>query len=674
MKRFPPVDRQFPHILHGADYNPEQWIATPEIWDEDMRLMKLAHINSASVGIFSWAALEPEEGVYRFEWLDTIMDKLAENGIRAVLATPSAARPAWMAEKYPEVLKVEENGQRIEFSIRQNHCCSSPVYRQKVEQINRKLAERYKDHPALAMWHVSNEYSSECHCELCQANFREWLKAKYGTLEALNAAWWTAFWSHTYTDWDQIRSPKLRGEHLVPALKLDWRRFTSDQNISFFRHEIAPLKEITPHIPVTTNLMETYPLINYQKLAKYMDVISWDNYPDWHNGPEEETACRTAFLHDIYRSLKGGKPFLMMESAPSCINWRSVNKLQRPYMQQLSALQAVAHGSDSVQYFQWRKSRGGHEKFHGAVVDHCGHEHTRVFRDVARLGAYLEKLDDVVGTTVQAEVAIVYDWENKWATDFYCGYNNARRDYQQLCEQYHAPFWKQGIATDIISMEDDFSPYKLVIAPMLYMLKPGTAERIKNYVNNGGTFVATYLTGVVDENDLCFLGGFPGDGLQEVFGIWAEETDSLYEHDVNYVEYQGRRYEVRHICDLIHSRRAEVLGRYVTDFYAGYPAVTRNPYGQGQAYYVAFRNDGDFCDDFCNHLIAQIQPARAIDTVLPKGVSAQKRGDCVFLMNFRKEPQQVALPRPYHDLLSEADYRNSLLLPGFGCAVLRETE
>ena len=406
-------DKYFDFIIHGGDYNPDQWIKTKEIWDEDIRLMKLARINSATVGIFSWSALEPEEGVYTFEWLDEIMDKLAENGISVILATPSGARPAWLAQKYPEVLRVEETGIRNEYGIRHNHCLTSPVYRKKVREMNALLAKRYKEHPALKMWHVSNEYSGECHCELCQEAFREWLKKRYGTIERLNDQWWGGFWSHRLNDFSQVTSPKYRSEagH-IPALQLSWQRFVSDSHISFFENEIVPLREYTPEVPVTTNLMRMHTGIDLQKFAEHMDIVSWDNYMDWDVGDNEKNAVNTAFVHDVFRSMKDGKPFFMMESTPSVVNWHAVNKIPAPGSQELGAIQAVAHGADSVQYFQFRKSRGGVEKFHGAVVDHIGTGETRVFRSVRRTGEILEKLDEVCGTGVDSEVAVIFDWEN----------------------------------------------------------------------------------------------------------------------------------------------------------------------------------------------------------------------------------------------------------------------
>ncbi len=658
----------FDHIIHGGDYNPDQWINTPEIWDEDMRLMKLAHVNSATVGIFSWSMLEPEEGVYNFEWLDKILDKLHENGIDVILATPSGARPAWLAQKYPEVLRVEENGIRNEYGVRHNHCITSPVYREKVRNINRKLAERYKDHPAVKMWHISNEYSGECHCELCQEAFREWLKKYYhNSLDELNFKWWNGFWSHQVTDWSQINSPKYRGENHISAMKLCWDRFVSESHISFYENEIAPLREITPHIPVTTNLMRMRDGINYQELAKRMDLVSWDNYPHWDKGENKEQALETAFYHDMFRSMKDGQPFFMMESTPSQVNWHDVNKLPKPGMQELSSIQAVAHGADSVQYFQWRKSRGGHEKYHGAVVDHCGHENTRVFRDITRLGERLEKLSDVVGKYSESRVAVVFDWENTWATKYFHGFNNINRDYRAECIKWYAPFMKKGITADIISQDDDFSKYDLIIAPFLYMLKDGTDKKIEEYVENGGNFVATYLTGLVDKDDLCFLGGFPANNLKKVFGIWSEETDALPEGIKNSVTYNGKEYDVEYVCDIIHANEAETLGKYEKDFYADYPAVTVNSYGKGKAYYVAFRNDGNFAEDF----ISQFDIRPDADIKLSPDVYMRKRGDLIFVMNFSDEERTVILDREYTDVITDKKLNGEVKLPVCGYLVLK---
>lgn len=666
----------FKNIVHGGDYNPDQWIKTPEIWDEDMRLMKLAHINSATVSIFSWALLEPEEGVYNFEWLDTIMDKLHENGIGAILATPSGARPAWLAQKYPEVLRVEENGIRNEFGVRHNHCMTSPIYREKVQNINRKLAERYKDHPALKMWHISNEYSGTCHCELCRQNFIDWLKEYYhNDLDELNDSWWNGFWSHQITDWNQISSPKDRGESHISAQKLCWRRFTSDNHISFFENEIAPLREITPDIPITTNFMRTYDGINYQEMAKHVDIVSWDNYPYWGVGKDIQEAAAVAFNHDAFRTMKGGQPFFMMESTPSIANWRPVNKIPHPGSHALTSIQAVAHGSDSVQYFQWRKARGGHEKFHGAVVDHCGHENTRVFREVAKLGADLEKLSGVVDSRIDSRVAVIFDWEGMWTTRYFCGYNNQKRDYTQEAIKWYAAFWKRGIPVDVISPEDDFSKYDLIAAPFLYSFRDDTEEKIEKYVKDGGNFIGTYLFGVVDKNDLCYLGGFPAGRLKEVFGIWAEETDSIPEGMQGKAEYNGKEYAVDYVCDIIHAQGAEILGKYKSDFYAGMPSVTRNAYGKGSAYIAAFRNEADFVYDFCGDVINAIGIRPDCDIKAEENVIIRKRGDYIFIMNFSGKETAVQLDKEYYDVLNDVlngkKTDGNIIIPVCGYAVLK---
>ncbi len=662
----------FEHIVYGGDYNPDQWIKSKEIWDEDIRLMKKAHINSATVGIFSWSVLEPEEDVFDFSFLDEIMDKLYENGIDVILATPSGARPAWLAQKYPQVLRVNESGVRNEFGVRHNHCLTSPVYREKVRNINRKLAERYKNHPALKMWHISNEYGGECHCELCQQSFREWVKKYYNnSLEELNEKWWNGFWSHNLTDWSQINSPKDRGENHSSALKLCWNRFVSESHISFFKNEIAPLREITPDIPVTTNFMNMYQTINYQDFAKYVDVVSWDNYPDWEEDDTFHVGARTAFVHDVFRSAKNGQPFFMMESTPSILNWHSVNKIHKPGTLALTSVQAIAHGSDSVQYFQFRKSRGGHEKYHGAVVGHCGHENTRVFSEVSVFGKELEKLGEITGEYCSAKVAVICDWENMWAIKHYCGFNNLKRDYVDECIKWYIPFLKRGICIDVISMDSDFSAYDLIIAPWLYMLKDGIDRKTEAYVKNGGTFAGTYMTGFVDTDDRCFSGGFPGGCLKDVFGVWCEETDSLFEDKPGFASFNQKKYQVNHICDIIHSTGSNILGKYESDFYAGMPSVTENCFGAGKAYYVAFRNDGTLADDFCEMLCSKMNIQRDIDFDLPEKVVARKRGNYIFIMNFSDEKRNVVLDREYYNVMTGKTVSGEILLECRGYAVIK---
>ena len=615
-----PVKSRVDEFLHGGDYNPDQWLDYPEILKEDVRLMKLAHCNTVSINIFGWSAIEPEEGKYTFEWLDKIMEGCEKNGTHVILATPSGARPAWMSQKYPEVLRVNSDRTKNLHGQRHNHCYTSPVYREKTRNINKMLAERYKDNKALIMWHISNEFGGECHCELCQQAFREWLKKKYDNdINKLNQQWWTGFWSHRFTDWSQIESPSELGEMYVHGHNLDWKRFVTYQTIDFYKNEIAPLREITPNVPVTTNFMGTYPGLDYWQFAKEVDIVSWDNYPSWHNDYEstKDLAEEISFVHDINRSLKNGQPFLMMESTPSLVNWQPVSKIKRPGMHMLSSMQSLAHGSDSVLYFQWRKGRGASEKFHGAVVDHCGHENTRVFREVTEVGKVLEKIKEIKGSTIKSDVAIIYDWENRWAIDDAQALKRNKKFYEETCKDHYRAFWEKGISVDVINMDCDLSKYKLVVAPMLYMVRPGVAERIEEFVNNGGTFVTTYWSGLVNENDLCFLGGFPGP-LRKVTGIWSEEIDSLYDSDRNYMNIKGidglkSVYEVKDYCDVIHAETAQVLASYKEDYYKDMPCLTVNNFGKGKAYYIAARTGMDFNDDFYGKLIKDLGIESAVD-------------------------------------------------------------
>ena len=411
------VTPRFPHLLHGGDYNPEQWLSYPDVLAKDIELMKKAHVNCVSLGIFAWSHLEPEEGVYDFSWLETIIKRLYENGIYTILATPSGARPRWMAQKYPEVLRVANNGVRNAYGDRHNHCLTSPIYRDKVKQINTRLAQHFAGNPAVILWHISNEYSGACYCPLCRKAFIEWVKQKYGTLENLNHAWWADFWSHTYTSWDQVEPPLANGDSTLHGLNLDWKRFTTDQTVDFMREEIRAVKQVNPTLPVTANLMGFFDGLDYFRFGDDLDVVSWDNYPCWHQGDNVAIAAQAAASHDLMRSIKRA-PWLLMESTPSMTNWQDVSKLKRPGMHELSSLQAVAHGAQSVQYFQWRKSRGSFEKLHGAVVDHNGEGNTRVFHDVEKTGEWLQQLDaKIYPTRIQPRVALIYDWENRWAVE-----------------------------------------------------------------------------------------------------------------------------------------------------------------------------------------------------------------------------------------------------------------
>ncbi len=684
MKQLP-----FDHLLHGGDYNPDQWLDRPDVLAEDIRLMRKAKVNVVSLGIFAWVAMEPEEGRFEFGWLDETIDRLGSAGIDVFLATPTGARPAWMSAKYPEVLRVGPNRVRNLHGARHNHCYTSPLYREKTKAINTKLADRYAARPNVVLWHLSNEYGGECHCPLCQDAFRSWLRERYrDDLDALNRSWWTAFWSHTYTSWDQVESPAPHGERSVHGLNLDWKRFVTHQTVDFMRHEIDSIRSVTSEVPVTTNLMGYFPPLDYFKLAPHLDIVSWDSYPAWggsgtipgarakwdSEGRDWRLAADVGTQHDLMRSCGGGKPFLLMESTPSMTNWQDVSRLKRPGMHLASSLLAVAHGSDSVQYFQWRKSRGSSEKFHGAVVDHAGHEDTRVFGDVTEVGEALERLREVAGSGYVADAAVIYDWENMWAINDAQGpIRTERRAYIETVERHAFALSRLTVGVDVIDSEQPFDRYTLLVAPMLYMVKPGVAERVERFVRGGGTFVATYWSGIVDEHDLCFEGGFPGP-LSGVLGIWSEEIDALYPDER--VEVQvgvngltgtngsggtdrpggtggPARYSAHELCDLIHLRGAQALAHYASEFYAGRPALTVNRLGSGRAFYIASRNEQRFLDDFYDELSREIRPARACETPLAEvHATTRRRVDADgstttyrFYLNFSPRPQPVPAPR-----------------------------
>jgi beta-galactosidase len=656
-------------IWHGADYNPEQWLETPEILREDLRLMELAGMSSATVGIFSWAMLEPREGEFNFAWLDEVFENLARNGQKIVLATPSGAKPHWMANKYPEIRRVAPNGIRNSQQGRHNHCFTSPVYREKTALIDGELARRYGAHPSLLAWHISNEFSGECSCDLCFNAFRGWLKKRYDNdLDALNRLYWSRFWSHSYSTWEEIDFIDAP----VHGLSLDWRRFVTDQTVSFMKNEIDAIR-VHSQIPATTNMMGSFTQVNYEKFAPHLDFISWDSYPQWGGGEmggdETSVAIGVAFEHDYFRSLKKS-PFWLMECTPSQTNWRPISRLKAPGLHRLSALQTLAHGGDAVMYFQWRQSRGSSEKFHGAVVSHEGSENNRVFKEVAALGHELKQLAPLADSRAEASVALIYDVENLWAIWGEQGPRNEGKNPVETLRSFYEPFWKRGISVDIIASTADLSSYKLVLAPMLYLLRPGVAEKLTDFVRGGGTLVTTYMTGYADENDLCFLGGFPGP-LREVLGLWVEETDTLHPHQRNKVIVNASElgfsghFEAVDYCDLIHPETARVLGTYERDFYAGRAALTVNDFGEGQAYYVASRNESAFQFGLLESLIDQLDLDVALQGEFEAGVNTQRRVgggfEWIFVLNFDGDPRTFT---PAEDGFERLEGENWLAIDG----------
>ena len=666
------------HILHGGDYNPDQWLDHPEVLEEDVRLMKEANVNCVSLGIFAWAALEPEEGRYDFDWMERIIDRLAEEEIQVVLATPSGAMPHWLTQKYPEAMQVQADGKRNLPGKRHNFCYTSPVMRKKIHAIDSALSERFGRKKNVILWHLSNELGgnfadSSCHCELCQEAFRDWLKEKYGTLDNLNRAYWSSFWSHTYSDWSQLHSPAPHGETTMTALTLDWKRFVTHQMSEFTREEIAAVREHSD-LPVTTNFMYFFKGLDYGKMRDDLDIISWDNYPFWHKTKDEvPAAVKAAANHNIMRSLKK-QPFLLMESTPSSVSWRGFNPVKRPGMHMLSSMQAIAHGSDSVQYFQWRKGRGAFEQFHGAVVGHKNGSNTRTFRQVTELGERLNRLSGLVdGTVNRPKAAVIFDWENWWALEDASGPRQDISYIDCILEHYQA-MWEAGIDTDFINMEDSLEGYSFVTAPLNYMYKPGYAEKVRKFVEDGGIFATTYFSGIADDTDLCFTGHHP---LADVLGIEQEEIDAPSEEFTNSFCYGDKRYAAGNLRELIHATEGtEVVSVYEEDYVKGEPVVTAHPFGNGKAWYLAAAAGEDFLRVFYKDRLREAGLENALGAELPYGVTVTERvGDdgkeIVFVMNFRDEAVTVRTAGTWTDAESGQKYDGVLEMEPFGCTVLK---
>lgn len=615
-------------ILHGSDYNPDQWLDRPDILEKDIELMKKAKMTSMSLGIFSWSAYEPTEGEFHMDWLKDIMDKLYENGIYTILATPSGARPAWLDEKYPECMRVGADDHRAHHGVRHNHCMSSPKFREKTGIIINKIIDTVGKHPGLAMWHLSNEFGGECFCPLCKKKFQDYLANKFDNdINKLNKAWWTGFWSHTYNDFSQIEPPYLNGEFSVMGLNLEWKRFTTWNTTDYMKSEIDIIRKRTPNIPITTNFMQLFPGLDYRVMAKELDVISWDSYPVFHNNYETmaDTMAHNSFDHAVMRSLKKNQPFMLMECAPGLVNWHEYNKLKRPGVHKLFSAQAVACGSDTVQYFQWRKSRGSFEQYHGAVVDHLGTDDTRVFKEVAEVGAMLDSLSNVKGTIVKPKAALIFDWDNMWAIDNMRGLSDKTKNYAKTCIQIYHEFLKLGIDMNVVASDDNLDDYNVVIAPMLYMLRPGASDNLKAFVKRGGQLMATYLTGYVDDNTLCYLGGFPGDGLSELFGVISEEIDTYYDSDENSATFtDGHKAIIHDYAEILRVSDTDILAKYDKDFYAGTPAITCKNFGKGKAYYVGARIDMDSMSGFFKTMLKETNTTYL---TLPAGIEYHKRED-----------------------------------------------
>lgn len=636
-------------LRYGGDYNPEQWPAP--VWEEDHRAFDLARVDTLTLNVFGWSQLQPDEDTYDFELLDQVVERTVASERDIVLATATGALPPWLAHQYPEVTRVDFEGRRHRYGQRHNHCPTSPVFRRLSAELAGRIAERYTGTPGLIAWHVGNEYGGpdgSCWCESCAAGFRVWLRDRYGSIDALNDAWNGAFWSHLFTDWEQVVPPNALSEHwrgpnhtAFQGITLDYRRFSSDALLRNYRDEKDRIREHDSGTPVTTNFMGAFRPIDYHRWYEHLDLVTWDNYPP---GPREE--ARMAFTHALTRGIRPDVPMWVMEQTPTITAARDVNPVKRPGVLGLWSWQAVAHGADAVLYFQMRASRGACEKYHGAVLDHAGRTDTRPFREVAELGRQLDELGDLlVGSRVQARTALLFDWDSWWTTEMTDGFNRHVR-YLDVVLGYHRALWSSGAGVDVLPVTADLDGYDVVVAPMLHVIKDDVAERLAGVAARGGSVVTSFWAGRVDASTNAFLMDAPGP-LAATFGVRVEETDSAapgvdhpirLEHDgVGLTSSSGLVHE------LLVPEGAEVVGRYTDDFYAGRAAVTRHDVGDGEAWYVGTGLAQEGIDMVLGSALARHDLPRPVASATERVVRRTDHGDVEFLLDHDAATVRVLL-------------------------------
>ncbi|MFG2746643.1 DUF4434 domain-containing protein [Streptomyces chartreusis] len=644
-------------LLFGGDYNPEQW---PEAtWHEDVRLMKEAGVNSVTLGVFSWAKLEPRPGAREFGWLDRLMDLMHENGIGVVLATPTSSPPPWMGRLHPETLPRDEDGRTEWWGSRQHFSHSSATYRRYAAAITEDLAARYGDHPALRMWHINNEYCTYDWGDEAETAFRGWLRARYGTLDALNRAWGTAFWSQGYGDWHEVLPPRRAHYMKNPTQVLDFRRFTSDALLECYLAERDIVARHTPRTPVTTNFMALWQGLDAWRWAGQEDVVSIDVYPD----PRDPFGGQYgALVHDMTRSQARGGPWAVMEQAAGPVNWRGVNHPKPAGLNRLWSLQAVARGADAVCYFQWRQSRQGSEKFHSGMVGHAG-ERGRTFQEVKRIGAELALLSGkVAGTRVEAaDVAVLLDWNSWWAGE-QDGRLSREVDQAQVVRAWHRALWEAHTVADFAHPEHDLSGYRLVLVPQLYLMTDAAIDNLVTYVEGGGTLVAGFQTGVADEDDRVREGGMDAR-LRDLFGIrvlhewWPLDAGETVDSDGFRGTLWSEEIEAADDVDAVTPYKGGELD--------GLPAILR----KGRARYLSTLPEPHVLRALLTEIAAEagVRPTLA---GLPAGVEAVRRGGLLFLLRHGRDPVTVPVPGRHRDLLTGAEVTDSVELGRYGVAVL----
>jgi beta-galactosidase len=640
-------------LWYGGDYNPEQW--DPAVWKEDVDLMRQAGVNLVTVGVFSWSSLEPAPGEYDFAWLDQVLDLLHDGGVKVDLATPTASPPPWFSRLHPEALPVTADGVRLTHGSRDTYCVCAPAYRDAARGIARALAERYRHHPALAMWHVHNEYGTTCYCTFAAERFRGWLRERYGSLDRLNEAWTTAFWSQRYAEWADIEPPRATQYLVNPTQYLDYRRFWSDELLAAYLDQQAVLREHSA-APITTNFVfGGWVPVNHARWAAEVDVVAIDHYPDQAGiGAEEQTA----FGADLARAWAGGKPWLLMEQAAGGLNTGERWHTKEPGRMARHSLSHVARGSRGALFFQWRASRGGAEMYHSAMVPHAGADSAR-FREVAQLGSVLPRLTEVAGSTVVAEVAILWDAECWWAMQG--THLPSSLDYLAAVRSAHRHFWHADVTVDFAAPDADLSSYRVVVVPSLYLVSDEAAANLAAYVESGGQLVVGYFSGIVDPDVRVRLGGYPG-AFAELLGVRVEEFHPLSGEVALASGGRGRVWS-----EDVEAVAAEVVDRYAGGVLDGKPAVTRRQVGAGTAWYVSTELDDDTAADLVTRLVGAGRSAgELVETV------RRRDGGVTWVFFINHGDADAVVPAVGTELVAGAAVNGELVVPAGGYAVVRE--
>ncbi|MFI2507525.1 beta-galactosidase [Streptomyces sp. NPDC018972] len=659
-------------LAFGGDYNPEQW---PEsVWDEDVRLMREAGVTMVSAGIFSWALLEPSPGAYDFGWLDRNLDLLHGAGVRVDLGTPTVVPPAWFYRAHPDALPVTEDGVRLEFGSRGAICHSNADYRAAAANITTRLAERYGDHPALAMWHVHNEYGvpvSACYCDSCADRFRRWLEREYGTVDAVNEAWGTAFWGQRYAAFDEINPPRRTPTVGNPAQALDYRRFADATMRENFTAERDILHRLSPGVPVTTNFMTALSQcdsVDYWAWGREVDLVTNDHYLITDG---RRTHVNLAMAADLTRSVAGGAPWLLLEHSTSGVNWQPRNPAKAPGQMARNSLAHVARGSEGAMFFQWRQSRRGAEKFHSAMLPHGG-TGTRVFREVTELGASVRSLAPVRGTRTEADVAVLWDWQSWWAQNLDWR-PSEDHDARERADAWYEALYDHHLTVDFAHPEADVSRYPLVVVPALYLMTEAAGNNLKEYVENGGTLVVSYFSGIVDEHDAVHEGPYPG-ALRDVLGLTVEEFSPLLQGErVRLTGPDGAELDADVWTEFVVPRGAETVWTYADGLTEGRPAVTRHRLGEGTAWYVSTRLGAEGLATLLGRAVEDTSIAPRAD--LPRDVEVVRRagesGTFLFAINHTATDAKVPLDAPGTELLTGERAAGRLAVPAGAVRVVR---